>query len=212
MQSPMESMIRDQIIARGVTNSRVLDVLRQTPRELFIPADLRPLAYADEPLPIGQHQTISQPFMVALMTEALQITATNRVLEIGTGCGYQTAILAQLAERVYTVERLGPLLDSAQLLLQSLRIGNVEYRLGDGTLGWPEAAPFDRMIITAAAPQIPRTLLRCQLANRGIAVLPAGPDHEQVLFQITRFDDELQATPLCDCRFVRLIGEEGWAD
>lgn len=209
--TPQELMIRQQIIERGITDERILAALRAIPREKFFLPDVRDSAYADRAAPIGHDQTISQPYMVALMTARLQLADTHKVLEIGTGSGYHTAILCKLAREVYSIERVKPLLDEAFEKLLSLEIRNVHFRFGDGTLGWPEAAPFDRILIAAAAPKIPETLLKTQLADGGIAVLPVGPVDEQVLIEVQRLGDKLFRTDICACRFVKLIGEEGWA-
>ena len=172
----MDEMLRNQIIGRGVGSPIVLDAMRHVPREFFVPKSMRGLAYSDQALPIGKGQTISQPYIVAMMTEALEIKPHHRVLEIGTGSGYQTAILAQLAERVFTIELLAELMQQAEIRLKTMGVSNVEFRVGDGTLGWEEEVPFDRIIIAAAAPNVPRSLLERQLIDGGIAVLPAGRD------------------------------------
>jgi protein-L-isoaspartate(D-aspartate) O-methyltransferase len=208
--SSLEQMIQQQIVQRGITEPGVLAAMRRVPRERFLPPDDRDAAYADGAAPIGHGQTISQPYIVALMTQRLNVAATHRVLEIGTGSGYQTAVLAQLAAEVYTVERLKPLLDEAWERLMDLRIRNVRYRYGDGMLGWPEAAPFDRVIITAAAPNMPGKLLLSQLADGGTAVLPIGPAEEQLLVEVTRHCQELVSADICPCRFVKLVGQDAW--
>ncbi len=210
--SPLEQMIRQQVVERGITDEKLLDALRAVPREKFFPQEGREEAFADRAAPIGFGQTISQPYMVALMTDRLQLEPTHKVLEIGTGSGYQTAILAKLASAgdVYSVERVKPLLDTAWERLMDLNLRNVHFRNGDGTLGWPEAAPFDRILITAGAPKLPETLLLNQLKDGGIAVLPIGPHDEQMLVQVRRVGDKLESTDVCPCRFVKLIGQEGW--
>src|SRR5687768_6006217 len=169
--SQLEEMIRRQVIERGIRDERVLNALRSVPRDKFFSADSANEAYADRAAPIGHGQTISQPYMVALMTERLDLKADHRVLEIGTGSGYQTAILSHLCREVFSIERVKPLLDEAFHRLGELGIRNVRLRLGDGTLGWPEAAPFDRILIAAGAPTLPQTLLLDQLADGGLAVL-----------------------------------------
>jgi protein-L-isoaspartate(D-aspartate) O-methyltransferase len=209
--TPQDLMIRQQIIERGITNDRVIAAMRAVPRERFFQSESRDAAYADRAASIGHGQTISQPYMVALMTARLQVAAEHKVLEIGTGSGYQTAILCKLAREVYSIERVKPLLDEAFERLLSLEIRNVHFRFGDGTIGWPEAAPFDRILIAAGAPKIPEALLRSQLANGGIAVLPVGPADEQMLIEVLRAGDKLIRTDICACRFVKLIGTEGWA-
>ena len=206
----MELMLQSQIIDRGVLAPDVIQAMRSVPRDLFVPAEQREDAYSDQPLPIGYGQTISQPFIVALMTEALEVAPTHRILEIGTGCGYQTTILAMLADHVYSIERLKPLVSMARRHLATLGIGNVELREGDGTLGWPEHAPFDRILLSAAGLQVPRKLLLSQLADGGIAVLPYGGPYDQILLKVTRQGDALTERFLCGCRFVKLIGQEGW--
>jgi protein-L-isoaspartate(D-aspartate) O-methyltransferase len=209
-ENKLETMIRQQIIERGITDPGVIEAMRSTPRELFFPREERSSAFRDQASPIGHGQTISQPYMVALMTARLDLRPEHRVLEIGTGSGYQTAILSRLAGEVYTVERVKPLLDAAWERLMDLGHRNVHFRHGDGTLGWPEAAPFDRILITAGAPKMPEALLLKQLKDGGIAVLPIGPHDEQMLVQVVRHGNKLQATELCPCRFVKLIGEGGW--
>jgi len=211
-QELQEKMIRQQIIERGIANERVLAAMRAVPREKFFLADSREAAYADRAAPIGHGQTISQPYMVALMTLRLQVTDQSKVLEIGTGSGYQTAILCKLAREVYSIERVKPLLDEAFEKLLALDIRNVHFRFGDGTKGWPEAAPFDRILIAAGAPAVPEKLLKTQLTDGGIAVLPVGPADEQMLVEVQRVGDKLVSNDICGCRFVKLIGDEGWAE
>jgi len=208
--SPLERMIRQQLVDRGIRDERVLAAMRAVPRDLFFPQAGRREAYADRAAPIGHGQMISQPYMVALMTQRLDLRPQHRVLEIGTGSGYQTAILARLAGEIYSVERLKPLLDDAFDRLLGLNIRNVHFRFGDGTKGWPEAAPFDRILITAGAPELPRNLLLNQLKEDGIAIVPVGPHDEQMLLEIRRQGDELKTVDVCPCRFVKLIGQEGW--
>jgi protein-L-isoaspartate(D-aspartate) O-methyltransferase len=208
--SALERMLQQQIVERGIKDPRLLDAMRQFPRELFFPDDVRHQAYADGSAPIGHGQTISQPYIVALMTNRLDVRPSDRVLELGTGSGYQTAILAKLASEVFTIERVKPLLDSAFERLSSFGIRSVHYRYGDGTLGWPENAPFDRILITAGAPAIPDALLRSQLKDGGIAVLPVGESEDQMLMEVRRRGDDFSATNICPCRFVKLIGQEGW--
>ena len=203
-------MIQKQVVDRGIRDERVLEALRAVPREAFFPPQAEENPFADGPAPIGHGQTISQPYMVALMTEALRVTPESRVLEVGTGSGYQTAILAKLAGEVWSVERIKPLLDAAFHRLLAMGLRNVHFRFGDGTRGWPEAAPFDRILIAAGAPDLPRQLLLSQLAEGGLAVLPVGPHDSQMLIRVTRRGDELETEDLCPCRFVKLIGEEGW--
>lgn len=209
--SQQEQMIQQQVIDRGIRDERVIEALRAVPRDRFFPEDAKRGAFADRATPIGYGQTISQPYMVALMTHHLDVQSESRVLEIGTGSGYHSAILAHLARDLYTVERVKPLLDDAWERLMELGVRNVHFRFADGTLGWPEAAPFDRILVGAGAPALPRGLLLGQLVDRGIAVLPIGPADEQMLVQVQRQGEQLITTDLAPCRFVKLIGEEGWA-
>jgi protein-L-isoaspartate(D-aspartate) O-methyltransferase len=209
--TPQELMIRQQIVERGISDERVLAAMRAVPRERFFPSDLKDSAHADRAASIGHGQTISQPYMVALMTARLQVGPENKVLEIGTGSGYQTAILCKLAREVFTIERVKPLLDEAFERLLSLDIRNVHLRFGDGTLGWPQAAPFDRILIAAGAPRIPEALFKSQLVDGGVAVLPVGPAEEQMLVEVKRVGDKLVRNDICACRFVKLVGAEGWA-
>lgn len=204
-------MIRRQVIDRGIRDERVLNALRAVPRDRFFAADSAGEAFADRAAPIGHGQTISQPYMVALMTERLDVQPSHRVLEIGTGSGYQTAILARLAGEVFSVERVKPLLDEAWHRLMDMNVRNVHFRHGDGTLGWPEAAPFDRILIAAGAPSLPKDLLLSQLTDGGLAVLPVGPEDEQMLISVRRNGSKLQTTEVCPCRFVKLVGQEGWS-
>lgn len=208
--SPRERMVQQQLVERGIRDERVIEAIRNVPRERFFPADAQGEAYADRPGAIGLGQTISQPYIVALMTQQLDIRPGDKVLELGTGSGYQTAILARLAGKVYSIERLKPLLDEAFERVLSLGLRNVHFRHGDGTLGWPEQAPFDRILIAAGAPVIPTALLQTQLKDGGIAVLPVGPQDEQMLLEVRNRAGTLESTQVCPCRFVKLIGEEGW--
>jgi protein-L-isoaspartate(D-aspartate) O-methyltransferase len=208
--SPQDVMIRTQVIDRGIREPRLLEALRAVPRDRFFPAQNRDEAFADKASPIGHGQTISQPYIVALMTQRLELEPQHTVLELGTGSGYQTAILAKLAGEIYTIERVKPLLDEAWERLMELGLRNVHFRHGDGTTGWPDAAPFDRIIIAAGAPHLPMQFLMGQLADGGIAVLPIGPADEQMLVQVRRNGDQLESTDLSPCRFVKLIGKEGW--
>lgn len=203
-------MVADQIRARGITDERVLEAMEQVPRERFIPPASATEAFSDRALSIDCGQTISQPYIVAAMTAPLRLQPEHRVLEIGTGSGYQTAVLARLAGHVYTIERLKPLLTGAGPLLASLGIDNVSYRLGDGSVGWPEMAPFDGIIVTAAAPEVPRSLLD-QLVSGGRLVIPVGPQGEQTLTIVERIGDKTREMPQFPCRFVKLIGREAWS-
>jgi protein-L-isoaspartate(D-aspartate) O-methyltransferase len=202
-------MVQDQIAARGIRDQRLLTVMQEIPRHLFMDQALWRRAYEDHPLPIGGGQTISQPFMVALMTDALRLTGTEKVLEIGTGSGYQTAILAKLADWVFSVERLPELSRKAQTVLEELKIFNVNLIVGDGTKGWPDEAPYDAIIVTAGAPVTPRPLVE-QLSEGGRLVVPVGQRGEQSLLRLTRRGDKVLQEDLGGCRFVDLVGEYGW--
>jgi protein-L-isoaspartate(D-aspartate) O-methyltransferase len=204
-------MVDEQIRARGITNPRVLETMEQVPREQFISETQQQEAFADRALPIDCGQTISQPFMVASMTEHLDVKPHHRVLEIGTGSGYQTAILARLASRVYTVERIAALQEKAQRLLESLGVANVSYRVGDGSVGWPEFEPYDRILVTAGAPEVPKPLLE-QLVDGGRLVIPIGGRHEQTLTIVDRRGGKTIEMPRYACRFVQLIGREAWPE
>jgi protein-L-isoaspartate(D-aspartate) O-methyltransferase len=204
-------MVDSQIVPRGVSDPRVLAAMRTVPRHLFIPAHLRDQAYGDYPLPIGEDQTISQPYIVALMTELLELKDTDRVLEIGTGSGYQAAILAELAAQVFSIDRVEALLVRAERLLASLGYNNLKTRVGDGTLGWPEEMPFDAIIVTAGAPQVPRPLTE-QLALGGRLVIPVGDRWSQTLTCVRKTKEGLKFEYHGGCRFVSLIGEHGWQE
>ena len=202
-------MIDAQIVPRGIQDARVLQALMSVPRELFVPPEVRMSAYEDRALPITAGQTISQPFIVAHMTQQLAVEPHHRVLEIGTGSGYQCAILAALAAHVYSVERLDALRNAAARRLTDLGVANVTLYAGDGTLGLGEFAPFDRIMVTAAAPRIPPSLVD-QLADRGRLVIPIGGPTEQTIVAVTRDGSRTSETFTIGCRFVKLIGQEGW--
>jgi len=202
-------MVQEQLLPRGIDDPAVLNAMTRVPRHLFVEDALHAQAYGDFPLPIGQGQTISQPYMVALMTQILQLQGTETVLEIGTGCGYQSAILAALCERVYTVERIKPLLARARRTFDQLRIFNIMSKIDDGTEGWPENAPFAAIIVTAAGPQIPRPLVE-QMADPGRMVLPVGDQEEQTLMVVRKEMGEVTITPVESVRFVKLVGVHGW--
>jgi protein-L-isoaspartate(D-aspartate) O-methyltransferase len=204
-----ERMVAQQIQARGVYNPQVLAAMRKVPRHLFIPRQLWDQAYNDYPLPIGEDQTISQPYIVALMTEILEIKATDRVLEIGTGSGYQAAILAELATAVFSIDRVGSLAHQAEAVLESLGYHNIKIRVGDGTLGWREEMPFEAIIVTAGAPKVPRPLAE-QLALGGRLVIPVGDMWSQTLTCVRKTEGGLKFEYHGGCRFVRLIGKYGW--
>lgn len=206
---PRGRMVAEQLERRGIRDPRVLRAVSKVPRHVFVEEALVGRAYGDYPLPIGEGQTISQPYMVALMSEALGLAGHERVLEIGTGSGYQTAVLAELCGKVFTIERLKSLSDRAMRRLDELGYYNVLARVGDGTLGWREEAPFDAVMVTAAAPEVPAALLD-QLAVKGRLVLPVGDAHTQVLRKCVREDTEFRWTDLGGCVFVKLIGQQGW--
>ncbi len=198
-----EAMVETQIRVRGVLDERVLQAMLKVPRHSFVPPDLRPYAYGDEPLPIGEGQTISQPYIVAYMTEALRLKGGERVLEIGTGSGYQTAILAELAREVYTVEIVASLSDGAQEVLRGLGYQNVFFRIGDGSLGWPESAPYDAIIVTAAPRTVPKAIAD-QLAVSGRMVIPVGVDYQELVL-VERGKKGLARRDLLPVRFVPLV-------
>ncbi len=203
-------MVESQIIARGIKNRRVIEAMLKVPRHIFVEEALASQAYNDKPLPIGEKQTISQPYMVALMTELLELTGREKVLEIGTGSGYQAAILAELADRVYTVERIRPLALKARKALDNLGLLNINIKISDGTVGWKEEAPFDAILVTAGAPDVPPELIS-QLAANGKLVIPVGEKYEQTLVRICKsVDGSIIREDLIGCRFVRLIGRNGW--
>ena len=206
-----QAMVQSQLESRDITDPAVLRAMAQIPREKFIPAELLEEAYYDGPLSIGCGQTISQPYIVALMTQELRIDKDCRVLEIGTGSGYQTAILAKLAKEVYTIERIENLTLKAQRILAELNITNVKFHTGDGTCGWPEEKQFDRIIITAATPEMPEPLIE-QLKTGGIAVVPQGVDYVQELVTIEKTAAGLKTKLVCGCRFVKLIGKFGYPE
>ena len=201
-----EAMVSCQLRSRDIVDERVLAVMGELPRELFLDESLRSQAYADGPVPIGQRQTISQPYIQALMTQHLYLTGTEKVLEIGTGSGYQTAILSRLSKEVYTVERLPELSEKAQKVLDSLGLDNVHYLLGDGSEGLIEAAPFGAILVTAACPDVPQPLLQ-QLDENGHLVAPVGPRDTQDLVLLKRLGERINRGTICPCRFVPLLGK-----
>jgi protein-L-isoaspartate(D-aspartate) O-methyltransferase len=202
-------MVETQLVARGIKDEAVLDVMGKVPRHLFTDEAFHSQAYSDYPLPISNDQTISQPYMVALMTEALKLKKTDRVLEIGTGSGYQTAVLSMLADKVYSIERISALTERAGKVLDSLSCSNVILRVNDGTRGWPDEAPFDAIIVTAGSPDVPHTLID-QLLLGGRLVIPVGDESIQELLRLTRTGSGVNRENLGACRFVKLIGEHGW--
>jgi protein-L-isoaspartate(D-aspartate) O-methyltransferase len=209
--SPRERMLRDHLAGRGIHDPAVLAAMAEVPREEFIDAGMLSLAYEDGPLPIEEGQTISQPYIVAYMTEALELTGNERVLEIGTGSGYAAAVLSRIVETVYSVERLEGLADSARQRLERLGYDKIRVHVGDGTLGWPEHAPYDAIVVTAGAPKVPKPLLQ-QLAIGGRLVIPVGSSsHLQNLIRVRRTGEhDYHSEDLCGVRFVPLIGAEGW--
>lgn len=206
----LQRHLRETLEQRGIIDPRVLDAIQETRRDLFVPEALRYAAYDDDALPIGEGQTISQPYIVALMTEELRLSGVETVLEIGTGSGYQTAILSRLAARVVTIERLERLSQSARRILDELGATNVEYLVGDGTLGNSDRGPYDRVIVTASAPAVPEPLYE-QLKPGGRIVAPIGDEQSQELVAVEKTVAGPRVTPLCACRFVKLIGKAGWA-
>ncbi len=207
-----KKMVDSQLRSRGVRDERVLRAMEKIPRHLFVEEGLRDQAYSDHPLPIGERQTISQPYIVALMTEALSLEGTEKILEVGTGSGYQAAVLAELADRVFSIERIVKMADRARRILGALRYSNVLIKVGDGTYGWKDEAPFDGIIVTAGAPKVPETLV-AQLAVGGRLVIPVGDRFTQTLFRVVRRSEEpgdVVKEDLGGCRFVDLIGDHGW--
>ena len=203
-------MVEQQIKARGVDDQRVLDAMLQVPRHLFVEPGLHSHAYSDASLPIGEKQTISQPYMVAAMSAALELKGHERILEIGTGSGYQSAVLAMLVKRIYSIERISLLAGRARKVLDQLCISNVNIKVGDGTIGWRDQAPFDGILVAAGAPDIPTEYLQ-QLDIGGRLVLPVGDQSQQILMRVTRqSEDSFKREQLMGCRFVPLIGEQGW--
>ena len=197
---------------RGIKDERVLNAMLKVPRHLFVPPEIVDRAYDDCPLPIGKGQTISQPYIVALMTEALELDEDSKVLEIGTGSGYQAAILAEIAKEVYTVERIPELLERARKTIESLGYTNIHFKLGDGTMGWEEEAPFDAIIVTAASPDIPEPLVE-QLKIGGRMVIPVGSELTQELLKIRKTGEKrIEVESLGGCIFVKLKGKYGWKE
>ena len=206
-----EKMVKKQLIPRGISDPEVLKAMAKIPRERFIDASLRAEAYSDHPLPIGHGQTISQPYIVALMTEGLQLTGVEKTMELGTGSGYQAAILAELSARVFTIERIKPKQERARKILNELGYTNILFKVFNGTLGWEEHAPYDAIMVTAGAPAVPESLLN-QLAEGGRLLIPVGDRHSQELIRLTKKGKNLIRRSFGGCRFVSLIGEQGWEE
>lgn len=210
-ERPRQKMVRSQLQSRGITDPNVLASMGKVPRHLFVSEALRDQAYGDFPLPIGNQQTISQPYIVAEMTQALELTKEDRVLEIGTGSGYQAAVLAEIVYRVYTVERIYALFTNTRKLFDELQYHNIVTQYTDGTCGWQDQSPFDAILISAGAPKIPENLIS-QLAVGGRMVLPVGNQYSQELIKLYKDEKGIHETYLGGCRFVKLIGEYGWKE
>ena len=204
-------MVEEQLGDRGIKDLRVLQIMSRVPRHLFTLDSLQHRAYGDTPLPIGENQTISQPYIVASMTAALVLKGNERVLEIGTGSGYQTAVVAELAAQVFTIERINSLSRKAQKTLECLGYSNIVFKLFDGTYGWPDQAPFDAIIVTASAKEIPEALIR-QLGEGGRLVAPAGDEDKQKLILLTKKGGRVNRKEIGDCKFVPLVGKYGWPE
>ena len=204
-----ERMVEEHLVRRGITDERVLAAMRRVPRHRFVEEALRDRAYGDHPLPIGESQTISQPYIVAAMTQSLRLTGSEKVLEIGAGSGYQSAVLAELARRVCSIERFASLAIRARQTLESLGYTSVVVRVGDGTYGWPDEAPFDRILVGAAAPIIPSPLFQ-QLAEGGRLVVPVGDAEAQTLHVVDKVGGQMRIATEGACVFVKLIGKYGW--
>lgn len=206
-----KKMVEEQLIPRGIKDKKVLEAFQKVPRHNFVPKRYLDSAYGDFPLSIGEGQTISQPYMVALMTECLGLSGEETILEIGAGSGYQAAILAELASRVYTVERVVSLAEGARTCLKNLNYKNIQIEIGDGTRGWPEFAPYEGIVVTAAAPDIPKPLIE-QLRIKGKLVIPIGGSFNQMLTVITKHKDGIETKQICGCVFVPLLGKYGWKE
>jgi len=209
-ESLRNEMVATQLVRRGIKDESVLRAMREVPRHLFVAPGMESRAYGDHALPIGEGQTISQPFMVALMTQALKLTGRERVLEIGTGSGYQTAILSRLAEQVFSIERVEGLAARARTVLEGLGASNVAICVGDGTIGWKEFEPYDRIIVTAGAPEVPPSLEE-QLGDPGIMAVPVGSHGLQQLRIVVKSQGEVSVRDVGGCVFVPLVGKEGWS-
>jgi protein-L-isoaspartate(D-aspartate) O-methyltransferase len=211
LEPARQRMLEEHLRGRGITNPDVLRAMAEVPRERFVPEDFRHQAYADGPLPIGAGQTISQPYIVALMTQLLRVDSESEVLEVGTGSGYQTAVLARLAKRVYTIERLPELSAAAREILDEMGIRNVEFHVGDGSCGWPQPRTFECILVTAAVPDFPPPLV-AQLQEAGAIVAPIGQQSVQQLVLAEKYHGKLVEKDICSCRFVRLIGQHGFPE
>ena len=203
------NMVDVQLAHRGIKDKRVLDTIIKVPRHLFVPSEIVSVAYADQPLSIGESQTISQPYMVALMSECLRLSGGEKILELGTGSGYQTAILAELGSFVYTIEKINTLSIGAQRTLEHLGYENIKFKVGDGTLGWPENAPYDGIMVTAGAPKVSQVLID-QLSEGGRIVIPVGNSFSQELVVVSKVNKKIKTQNICGCMFVPLIGKYGW--
>ena len=204
-------MIEEQLLGRGIKDLALMEVMSRVPRHLFVDSSLQQRAYGDCPLPIGENQTISQPYIVASMTEALHLKGKERVLEIGTGSGYQTAILAEMASQVFTIERIRPIVQKTKVLLNSLRYENIIFKVFDGTYGWRDQSPFDAILISAATPSIPMALIE-QLADKGRLVAPVGGRESQKLTVLSKVGSRLVSREKESCKFVPLIGKFAWPE
>lgn len=205
------AMVEEQLRRRGIRDEGVLSAMAKVPRHLFVPSGSQSESYEDRPLPIGDGQTISQPYMVAVMTQSLDLEGNEKILEIGTGSGYQTAILAELAGTVFTIERIFSLMQKSEKRLRDLGYENVYCSLGDGSKGWPEKAPFDGIIVTAGAPQVPAAL-KSQLSEGGRLVIPVGSRYSQTLLKITKIKDRFEEEEITGCVFVPLVGDSAWRE
>ena len=204
-------MVEEQLGDRGIKDLHLLEVMSRVPRHLFTLDPFQDRSYGDTPLPIGENQTISQPYIVAAMTAALELKGDERILEIGTGSGYQTAVMAELAAQVFTIERINALSRKAQQILDGLGYANIVFKMFDGTYGWPDQAPFDAIMVTASAKEIPKSLIK-QLGEGGRLVAPAGDTDEQKLILLRKKGNQVSRKEICDCKFVPLIGKYGWPE
>ena len=202
-------MVEEQLVSRGIVDPQILRAFNKVCRDRFVPKKYKDSAYRDFPLPIGQGQTISQPLMVAIMTQGLQLYGKEKVLEIGTGSGYQAAILAELAARVFTVERVPNLAIKAEKVLCELGYSNIKFKIADGTMGWKEFAPYDAIVVTAGTPIVPKPLIK-QLKVGGRLVIPLGGDVNQILTVVKKYKNRIETSETCGCVFVPLVGKHGW--